>query len=291
MAEGDHRSRPEGVPGPAQSAAHPPKQAAGPAGSAPAPPERLQKVLAKAGLGSRRRCEDLIADGRVTVNGLTAQLGQRADGARDRIAVDNIPLPGREGVVYYLVNKPVGIICSASDPQGRPIVTSLVPPLPRVFPVGRLDVSSEGLIVLTNDGDLAYQLTHPSFGVLKEYVVEVEGKLSREALGRLRRGVELDDGVTAPAKVSLLGLSTARIAIHEGRNRQVRRMCEALGHPVRRLVRTRIGPVSDPLLAPGAWRHLDATEVGRLWEAASAPVQVSRTGAPLLSTSPGLFGR
>src|ERR1035438_1358829 len=119
-------------------------------------PERLKKVLAKAGLGSRRMCEQLIADGRVTVNGVVAQLGQRADGGHDHINVDDIPVPGREGLVYYLVNKPAGVICSASDPEGRTIVTSLVPPAPRVFPVGRLDALSEGLIVLTNDGDLAY---------------------------------------------------------------------------------------------------------------------------------------
>jgi 23S rRNA pseudouridine2605 synthase len=213
----------------------------------------------------------MIADGRVTVNGVVAQLGQRADGARDVITVDAIPVPGREGLAYYLVNKPAGVICTASDPQGRPTVTTLVPAGPRVFPVGRLDISSEGLIVLTNDGDLAYKLTHPSFGVLKEYVVEVEGTLSREALGRLRRGVPLDDGMTAPAKVSLLGPGSARVTIHEGRNRQVRRMCEAVGHPVRRLVRTRIGPVSAPELGTGEWRQLSAGEIRLLWESASSP--------------------
>ena len=239
--------------------------------SAAGEPERLQKVLAKAGLGSRRVCEEMIADGRVTVNGVVAQLGQRAAGAREVIAVDGIPVPGREGLAYYLVNKPVGVICTASDPQGRPTVTALVPAEPRVYPVGRLDISSEGLIVLTNDGDLAYKLTHPSFGVMKEYVVEVEGTLSRDELGRLRRGVLLDDGMTAPAKVSSLGPGSARVTIHEGRNRQVRRMCEAVGHPVRRLVRTRIGPVSAPDLASAEWRHLSAGEIRLLWEAASSP--------------------
>jgi len=150
-------------------------------------------------------------------------------------------------------------------------VLDLVPEVPRVFPVGRLDILTEGLLMLTNDGELTYQLTHPSFGVVKEYVVEVEGRLSREALGRLRRGVELEDGVTAPARVSALGPHAARIAIHEGRNRQVRRMCEAVGNPVRRLVRTRIGPVSDTSLAPGQWRNLTVAEVRALWEAASQP--------------------
>jgi 23S rRNA pseudouridine2605 synthase len=242
----------------------------GPAGDRPAG-ERLQKVLAGAGLGSRRACEQLIEEGRVTVNGTVAHLGQRADSSSDRIALDGIPMPVREGIVYYLLNKPAGVVTSAFDPEGRPTVIELVPEVPRVFPVGRLDIMSEGLLVLTNDGELAYQLTHPSFGVVKEYVVEVEGQLSREAIGRLRRGVELDDGPTARARVTALGPHAARIAVHEGRNRQVRRMCEAVGHPVVRLVRTRIGPVSDRTLAPGTWRTLTTSEVRSLWEATKAP--------------------
>jgi 23S rRNA pseudouridine2605 synthase len=233
--------------------------------------QRLQKLLASAGLGSRRYCEQLIDEGRVTVNGQTARLGQRADSAVDRIGVDGIPLPVREGTVYYLLNKPVGVVTSAADPEGRPTVLDLVPGAPRVFPVGRLDIMSEGLLVLTNDGELAYQLTHPSFGVEKEYVVKVDGRVSRETVGRLRRGVELDDGLTAPARVSLLGPHAVRIAIHEGRNRQVRRMCEVVGHPVRRLVRTRVGPISDRALAPGQWRPLTTSEVRALWKAADAP--------------------
>lgn len=215
-------------------------------------------------------CEELIAGGRVTVNGRLARLGQRAHTASDHIEVDGIPLPVKEGVVYYLVNKPAGVICTASDPQGRPSVIDLVPPSPRVFPVGRLDVATEGLMVLTNDGQLAFQLTHPRFGVVKEYVVEVEGTLTSQALGRLRRGVQLEDGLTAPARVSQLGPSSARIAIHEGRNRQVRRMCEAVGCPVRRLVRSRIGPVADRALAPGQWRPLSIAEIRALWEAATS---------------------
>jgi 23S rRNA pseudouridine2605 synthase len=240
---------------------------------------RLQKVLANAGLGSRRACDQLIAEGRVTVNGLVATLGQRADIAHDHIAVDGIPLPGREGIVYYLLNKPAGVVSTASDPEGRKTVLDFVPGSPRVFPVGRLDFASEGLILLTNDGELTYQLTHPSFGVVKEYVVEVEGQLSREAVQRLRRGVELEDGVTARARVTSLGPHAARIAIHEGRNRQVRRMCEAVGNPVRRLVRTRIGPVSDPKLAPGQWRDLTASEIRALWQAAVGPSPAA-SGAP-----------
>ena len=208
-------------------------------------------MLARAGLGSRRCCEQMVADGRVTVNGAPAHLGQRVEPRQDRVEVDGIPLPGREDLVYYLLNKPVGVVSTAADPEGRPTVVDLVPRTRHVFPVGRLDVTSEGLLVLTNDGELAYQLTHPAFGVEKEYVVEVEGVLSREALGRLRRGVQLEDGATAPARVQRLGPGSARIVVHEGRNRQVRRMCEAVGHPVRRLVRTRVGPLSDAHLPPG----------------------------------------
>ena len=239
--------------------------------------ERLQKVLAKSGLGSRRTCEQLIVDGRVRVNGAPARLGQRADGAHDHIEVDGIPLPVREGLAYYLLNKPVGVVCSAADPQGRQTVLDLLPEAPRVFPVGRLDITSEGLLVVTNDGELAFQLTHPSFGVTKEYVVEVEGKFSKDAVGQLRRGVQLEDGLTAPAKVSQLAPNSARISIHEGRNRQVRRMCEAVGSPVRRLVRTRIGPISDPALGPGKWRNLSVREVRDLWQAARGPLPGART--------------
>lgn len=239
--------------------------------------ERLQKVLAKSGLGSRRTCEQLIVDGRVRVNGAPARLGQRADGAHDHIEVDGIPLPVREGLAYYLLNKPVGVVCSAADPQGRQTVLDLLPEAPRVFPVGRLDITSEGLLVVTNDGELAFQLTHPSFGVTKEYVVEVEGKFSKDAVGQLRRGVQLEDGLTAPAKVSQLAPNSARISIHEGRNRQVRRMCEAVGSPVRRLVRTRIGPLSDPALGPGEWRNLSVREVRDLWQAARGPLPGART--------------
>jgi 23S rRNA pseudouridine2605 synthase len=239
--------------------------------------ERLQKVLAKSGLGSRRTCELLIVEGRVRVNGAPARLGQRADGAHDHIEVDGIPLPVREGLAYYLLNKPVGVVCSAADPQGRQTVLDLLPEAPRLFPVGRLDITSEGLLVVTNDGELAFQLTHPSFGVTKEYVVEVEGKFSKDAVGHLRRGVQLDDGLTAPAKVSQLAPNSARISIHEGRNRQVRRMCEAVGNPVRRLVRTRIGPLSDPALGPGKWRDLSVREVRDLWQSAQGPLPGART--------------
>jgi 23S rRNA pseudouridine2605 synthase len=173
-------------------------------------------------------------------------------------------------LVYYLLNKPAGVITTADDPQGRPTVLSLVPPEPRVFPVGRLDRDTEGLLLLTNDGALSQVLTHPSHGVAKEYMAEVENGTPRPgALRALRRGVELDDGITAPAEVGVLSPGVLRLVIHEGRNRQVRRMCAAVGHPVRRLVRTRIGPLRDTTLAPGRWRALSAAEVRSLATAAS----------------------
>src|SRR5690606_10012951 len=152
-----------------------------------------------AGLGSRRACEELIEDERVTVNGEVAVLGRRIDVERDHVEVDGVPLSVRPGLVYYLLNKPAGVITTAADTHGRPTVVDLVPAQPRVFPVGRLDADTEGLLILTNDGDLAHRLTHPSFGVEKEYIAEVEGTPSRAAIRRLREGVELDDGPTAPA--------------------------------------------------------------------------------------------
>ncbi len=240
------------------------------AGDAP-PGERLQKVLARAGIGSRRTCEELIADGAVTVNGEVARLGRRVDPAQDRVEVEGVPLSVRPGLVYYLLNKPAGVVTTASDPHGRPTVIALVPPQPRVFPVGRLDAATEGLLVVTNDGDLAHHLTHPRFGVVKEYLAEVAGTPTPAEVRRLRQGVDLDDGRTAPAKASLLAPGVLRIAIHEGRNRQIRRMCDAVGHPVRRLVRTRIGPVADRSLAPGQWRPLAPGEVRGLETAAARP--------------------
>jgi 23S rRNA pseudouridine2605 synthase len=235
--------------------------------------ERLQKVLARCGFGSRRACEELIEAARVTVNGQVAALGRRVDPAADRIEVDGVAVPAAPGLVYYLLNKPAGVVTTASDPQGRPTVVDLVPATPRVFPVGRLDYETEGLLLLTNDGELAQGLTHPSHGVEKAYLAEVEGVPGQGALRRLREGVLLDDGPTAPAQVrvaqSVPGGSALEIIIHEGRNRQVRRMCEAVGHPVRRLVRTRIGPLVDRRLAPGGWRPLEPSEVRTLYIAVS----------------------
>jgi 23S rRNA pseudouridine2605 synthase len=214
-------------------------------------------------------CEELIEEGRVTVDGEVARLGRRVDPARQRVEVDGIPVSAAADLVYYLLNKPAGVVTTASDPQGRPTVVDLVPAEPRVFTVGRLDAETEGLLLLTNDGDLAHRLTHPSFGIEKEYLAEVEGEPSQGALRRLRRGVDLDDGVTAPARVSLVAPRAVRITIHEGRNRQVRRMCERIGHPVVRLVRTRIGPLADRRLAPGRWRSLSAAEIRDLQAAAA----------------------
>ena len=226
--------------------------------------ERLQKVLARVGLGSRRVCEELIGEGRVTVDGAVAELGCRVNVESPRIEVDGAPVGVRPGLVYYLLNKPAGVVTTASDPHDRPTVVGLVPDDPRVFPVGRLDAQTEGLLLLTNDGDLAHRLTHPSFGVDKEYLAEVEGRPSPAAVRRLREGVVLEDGRTAPARAVLVEASVLRITIHEGRNRQVRRMCEAVGYPVARLVRTRIGPLVDRSLAPGSHRTLVAEEMRAL---------------------------
>lgn len=240
--------------------------------------ERLQKVLSQRGWGSRRVCEDIIALGRVTVNGEVAVLGRRVDPAVDRVEIDGVPLGVKPGLVYYLVNKPTGVVTTAKDTHGRPIITDLVPAEPRVYPVGRLDADTEGLVLMTNDGDLANRIAHPSHGVEKEYLAEVAGGEVRPgAIRRLREGIELDDGLTAPARVAQPTAGVLRIVIHEGRNRQVRRMCEAIGHPVTRLVRVRIGPIRDAALAPGASRELSPDEVRQLIEAAAGrPRQYAR---------------
>jgi 23S rRNA pseudouridine2605 synthase len=236
--------------------------------------ERLQKVLARAGVGSRRTNEMLIAEGRVTVNGEVAVLGRRVDVQHDRVALDGVPVVVDSSVVHWVLNKPAGYVTTAHDTHGRPTVLDLVPGEPRVFPVGRLDLETEGLLLLTNDGDLAQLLTHPRHGVEKEYFVEVEGKPSPAALRRLREGVELDDGPTLPARARIVqespALTTTALAIvvKEGRKRMVRRMCATVGHPVVRLARTRIGPLRDPRLAPGTWRALTTEEVRALYAAA-----------------------
>jgi 23S rRNA pseudouridine2605 synthase len=232
--------------------------------------ERLQKVLARAGFGSRRICEELIEDGRVTVNGEVAILGRRVDVDHDEVCVDGGPVGLLPGLVYYLLNKPEGVVTTSFDTHDRETVVDLVPEEPRVFSVGRLDIDTTGLLILTNDGQLTQFLTHPSHGVEKEYIAEVEcgpKGVSHGALRALRDGVELEDGITAPAEVGQLEPGVLRIVIHEGRNRQVRRMCDAVGYPVRRLVRTRIGPLRDTKLRPGQWRELTTDEVRALTRA------------------------
>ena len=233
--------------------------------------ERLQKALARAGVGSRRAVEELIAAGRVRVNGAPARLGRRVDARKDKVEVDGLPVPLDPDLVYYLLNKPEGVVSTAADPQGRVTVVDLVDAGVRVWPVGRLDVGSEGALVLTNDGELTMRLTHPRYEVPKSYLVEVAGAMGGRASRRLARGVSLEDGTTRPARVEVVETGTrgsvVEITISEGRNRQVRRMMESVGHPVRRLVRTSIGPLKLGRLKPGTARRLSPTEVTALYAA------------------------
>lgn len=234
---------------------------------------RLQKVLAASGVGSRRACEALIAAGRVDVNGSTVRtLGTRVDPASDVIRVDGMRVtPPETGLVHLALNKPRGVVSTMSDPQGRPNLGDYVPDREgtRLFHVGRLDADTEGLILLTNDGDLAHRLTHPSYEVAKTYLAEVAGQVPRGLGARLRAGVELDDGTVAVDDFRIAGRSGSRvmleIVLHEGRKHVVRRLLDAVGHPVRRLVRTRIGPVVLGELRPGKTRPLSRDEVGALY--------------------------
>lgn len=233
--------------------------------------ERLQKVLARAGFGSRRAAEDLIAAGRVRVNGRVAELGRRVDVSKDKVEVDGSLIPVEPDLAYYLVNKPEGVVTTASDEAGRPTVVDLVDAGRRVWPVGRLDVATEGALILCNDGELTYRLTHPAFEVPKTYLAEVRGAVNQGVLRRLRGGVELDDGPTGPATVRLVdrlaGGALVEITIREGRNRQIRRMIEAVGCRVGGLVRTHIGPLALGRLKPGTARRLSAEEVSALYRA------------------------
>jgi pseudouridine synthase len=233
--------------------------------------ERLQKVLAHAGLGSRRAVEELIAAGRVKVNGRRAQLGVRVDPSKDEVEVDGSKVPLEQDLVHYLLNKPVGVVSTASDPGGRPTVVELLDVPARVWPVGRLDTDSEGLLVVTNDGELTHRLTHPRYEVPKTYLAEVKGTAGSRAIKQLISGVELEDGMTKRAAVSLVeatrGGTLLEITIGEGRNRQVRRMCDAVGHPVKRLVRTSLGPLQLGRLKPGTFRKLSLEEVRALYKA------------------------
>lgn len=234
--------------------------------------ERLQKVLAHAGVASRRAVEEMIAGGRVTVNGRPARLGQKVDPTKDEVQVDGSRVPLQTDLVWYVVNKPTGVVSTASDPEGRPTVVELVDAPARVWPVGRLDIDSEGLVLLTNDGDLTHRLTHPSFEVPKTYLVEVSGGLGDQAIRRLLKGVELEDGPASATRVQVVdrrpGGTLVEVTITQGRNRQVRRMFEAVGSRVLRLVRVSLGPLMLGRLKPGRARRLGPEEVRTLYRAA-----------------------
>jgi 23S rRNA pseudouridine2605 synthase len=223
---------------------------------------RLNAYLARAGVASRRGADELIKAGRVLVNGNPGELNTFV-AARDTVEVDGRPVAGQR-LAHLLLNKPPGVVTTARDPHGRPTVVALVPPEPRVVPVGRLDADTTGALLLTNDGQLAHRLAHPRYEVDKVYEAEVEGEPSEEGLRRLREGVELDDGRTAPATVRLLGKSRIELTIHEGRKHQVKRMLAAVGHPVRRLHRSRYAGLDVHGLAPGEWRALTPHEVAEL---------------------------
>jgi len=232
--------------------------------------ERLQKALAAAGLGSRRKCEALIASGRVEVNGITAELGDRVDVSRDRVTVDGIPLELEVAKEYYLLNKPAGYITTVKDTRHRPTVMDLVHEETRLFPVGRLDKDTRGLLLLTNDGYFAQRLTHPRHGVEKAYAVRAEGYMTEQGLSRLRKGIDLEEGRTAPAKVKVLEKKGDRcvleIIIHEGKKRQVRRMCAAVGLSVTDLIRVRLGSLDLRGVEEGSYRPLEAAEVEKLMQ-------------------------
>lgn len=230
---------------------------------------RLQKYLADAGIGSRRACEALIEAGRVRINGAVAAIGMRVE-AGDRVEFDGKTVGGAQERVVILFYKPRGVVCTSEDPQGRRTVQSFFTEVPqRLYNVGRLDLNSEGLLLMTNDGELAYRLTHPRFGVEKTYYVVCDGKVTASEIAKLTNGVELEDGLTAPARVDHVrptqrGDTSFLITIHEGRNRQIRRMAEAVGHRTLRLKRERFGPLCIEGLAPGEWRYLTDKELAAL---------------------------
>ena len=229
-------------------------------------PERVQRLLARAGFGSRRTCEELIVEGRVTVNGTVAVLGDRADPDADRVQVDGLEVNLDPNVRYYALHKPTGVVTTMRDPQGRTDIRPFLPKDgPRVFPVGRLDRDSEGLLLLTNDGELANALTHPRFGIEKEYLAEVAGIPTAKHVGILTRGVELEDGPARAASARVAARAGERGAIRlvmtEGRKREVRRLLDAVGLPVTRLVRVRVGPVRLGDLGPGERRELTHEEL------------------------------
>ena len=230
---------------------------------------RLNAYLARAGVASRRKADDLIKAGRVRVNGTRGELNTFV-GSNDLVEVDGMPV-AKQRLAYVLLNKPRGVVTTASDPQGRPTVVELVEHESRVVPVGRLDVDTTGALLLTNDGPLAHRLAHPRYGVEKVYEVEVYKEPTDEVLRVLAEGVELEDGLTAPARVRRLGAAKFELVLHEGRNRQVRRMTEAVGHRVRSLHRSLYAGLELGALGPGEWRQLTAREVERLRRSGPAP--------------------
>jgi 23S rRNA pseudouridine2605 synthase len=242
---------------------------------------RLNAYLARTGVASRRKADELIKAGRVRVNGEPGQLNTFV-GARDRVEVDGRPVE-RQALAYVLLHKPAGVVTTARDPQGRPTVIDLVEHESRVVPVGRLDADTTGALLLTNDGELAHRLAHPRYDVEKVYEVDVEGEPSDETLSRLQKGVDLDDGVTAPARVRRLSPSKLELAIHEGRKHQVKRMLAAVGHPVTRLHRSRYAGLTLEGLEPSAWRELEPSETARLRSSPPEPPTARSTPAPARS--------
>ncbi|WP_273701740.1 pseudouridine synthase [Tepidanaerobacter acetatoxydans] len=228
---------------------------------------RLQKYLSQAGVDSRRACEDIILQGKVSVNGKTIKkLGTKVNPETDIIKVNGKVCSLKYDFIYILINKPKGILTTVKDPLGRPTVLDLLPEFcERVFPVGRLDKETEGLLILTNDGEVTYKLTHPKYKVIKIYVAHVKGIVGNNKIKALEKGVTLEDGVTAPAKANILKVlrnsTIIKLEIHEGRKRQVRRMCDSIGHPIIELKRTQIGDISIKGLKPGEWRLLSQREI------------------------------
>jgi len=251
-------------------------------GPPPGTPERLQKVLARVGIGSRRRVEDLIREGRVEVDGHLARLGDQVDPLRARISVDGQPVPVHPELRYFAFNKPIGVTTTMRDRHAERSIAEFMPPGPRLFPVGRLDRESEGLIVLTNDGELAHRLQHPRYGVEKEYLVELSSAISGAEVRRLTAGVALDDGPARALSARLVGRTGGRTAVgvvmREGRKREVRRMFDALGHRVERLVRVRLGSLELHGLAPGQSRPLEPNEVTALYRVTGLLDATPRSG-------------
>jgi 23S rRNA pseudouridine2605 synthase len=231
--------------------------------------QRLQKIIAEMGIASRRKAEELITEGRVTVNGKTAVIGMKADLSADHIKVDGKLLVNPEKKVYFIFNKPAGVVTSLSDPEGRPTVNDFLRGIKqRVFPVGRLDYDSEGMLILTNDGEFTHAVLHPSRKIPKTYLVKIKGALEEEEIIKLRSGIRLDRSVTAPAKVKRLRKaehnSWIEMTITEGKKRQIRRMLDRVGHPVIRLMRIRIGGLEMGPLKPGVFRRITPEEIDKI---------------------------